>query len=527
MSEADVQTSLLAEVEGGLGTSAGSRVGDLEAVLQPIFSALPKNEHGGLGHTTVRYALHRIFVQRHGWFIQGLDRAGQSWNGSSPAGILQNQVPAYVQDLFEKRLAAKGFGLHELAVLAATIEHLVHGEALAKLGAAFSAHNQMPTTELSAEDANEILETYMMTYILGETWMGTSSNVSLNIVNKMKAKMPEIYLAWPETRLFIRQVRKDVAGDAEKLDFAMVARVAERLGEQFGNFQDKECRQLKTQLLKAEDRGSGRLRLPDFYKPAFGGQDGSWQFQESVPYLRQLGALDESDPEEPRVIVANYLGSQANCIASSSFYAVCCMDECESLLVHLENDVKAPEATPARIASLVTALPSSTVTTPRELSTTLRRRLDEIADTHSGTVPLHGRLFAQWMHHAYPRECPYPHIAGTTAPQAAKGWQDESGEDPTASMDEIQRIVENANSRNTSAISDMEGEDEELVPWSHEEELLVVRPLAQLPATSTSSVQGVRNMVAFAALVSIAFGLVRNFKSEAKLSEEPYQKFYV
>merc|ERR1719456_2079535 len=168
MSEADVQTSLLAEVEGGLGTSAGSRVGDLEAVLQPIFSALPKNEHGGLGHTTVRYALHRIFVQRHGWFIQGLDRAGQAWNGSSPAGILKNQVPAYVQDLFEKRLNGKGFGLHELAVLAATIEHLVHSEALTKLGGAFSVHEQSLMSQLNLTEANEVLETYMMSHILGE-----------------------------------------------------------------------------------------------------------------------------------------------------------------------------------------------------------------------------------------------------------------------------------------------------------------------------------------------------------------------
>ena len=53
----------------------------------------------------------------------------------------QDQVPAYVQDLFEKRLAGKGFGLHELAVLAATVEHLVHSEALAKLGNAFNTNS--------------------------------------------------------------------------------------------------------------------------------------------------------------------------------------------------------------------------------------------------------------------------------------------------------------------------------------------------------------------------------------------------
>merc|ERR1719456_1142140 len=483
MSEADVQTSLLAEVEGGLGTSAGSRVGDLEAVLQPIFSALPKNEHGGLGHTTVRYALHRIFVQRHGWFIQGLDRAGQSWNGSSPAGILADQVPAYVQDLFEKRLNGKGFGLHELAILAATVEHLVHSEALSKLGAAFTTHEFSIVSQLDATQAYEVLETYMMGYVLGEA----VKNMTFPLMQKLKSKKDQIYLPWKDTQVFIRDVLDKFRDGSNHLDFAMVARIAEKLGEQFGSFQDQECHQLKSALLKSEDRGTGRVRLADFYKPAAaaGGKDGSWQFQESIPYLQQVGALDESIPEDPKVIISNYLGSQANCIASSSFYAVCCMDQCESLLGHLENDIKASEATPTRIASLVAGLPSATVTAPRELSGALRRRLDDIAESHDGVVPVHGRLFAQWMHHAYPRECPYPHISGTTAPLGALDWMDNSGQDATASMEDIQRIIdETRSSRNSSSVVANEDEDDaELMPWSHEEELLVVRTLPQLTSS--------------------------------------------
>merc|ERR1719210_43724 len=57
---------------------------------------------------------------------------------------------------------------------------------------------------------------------------------------------------------------------------------------------------------------------------------------------------------------------------------------------------------------------SDTVHAPRNLSSALLARLDEIAEHHAGQVALHGRLFAQWMHHAYPRECPFPHIAGST-----------------------------------------------------------------------------------------------------------------
>merc|ERR1719218_28196 len=143
MSEEEIQTSLLAEVEGTFGEgAASSRVKQLETALGPIYAALPKNEKGYLGHSTVRYALHRLFVQRHGWVIKGLDTAGGHRNSTASAGLLKEQVPSYIQNLFEQRLGGRGFGLHELGVLAATIEHLVHSEAIKRLGQAFKVHNQ-------------------------------------------------------------------------------------------------------------------------------------------------------------------------------------------------------------------------------------------------------------------------------------------------------------------------------------------------------------------------------------------------
>merc|ERR1719223_2372812 len=114
ISEEDVRTTLLAEVEGTFGEgSASSRVKQLEAILGPIYAALPKNEKGYLEHATVRYALHRLFIQRHGWSIKGLDASGGHRNATSSAVVLKEQVPAYIQDLFEKRLAGRGLGLHE------------------------------------------------------------------------------------------------------------------------------------------------------------------------------------------------------------------------------------------------------------------------------------------------------------------------------------------------------------------------------------------------------------------------------
>merc|ERR1719168_547333 len=84
LNEEDIKATLLEEIEGSLGAgSAASRLKLLEAILLPVFRALPKNENGRLGHSTVRYALHRLFVMRHGWNIRDLQGSRASWNASS------------------------------------------------------------------------------------------------------------------------------------------------------------------------------------------------------------------------------------------------------------------------------------------------------------------------------------------------------------------------------------------------------------------------------------------------------------
>jgi len=244
----------------------------------------------------------------------------------------------------------------------------------------------------------------------------------------------------------------------------------EEVGERYGRWQDTECRSLKHQLVSMEDPGTGRVPLDKFYGSAL--TNSSWSFMESVPYLRQLGALDETDPERMSVMIPNYVNSPSNCVASSKFYSVCCIDECENLLFTLEDRIAAPDATPALIEQMVSVLPSDTIPAPRELSTSLKQRLEEVATHHGGRVPLHGRLFAQWMHHAYPRECPYPHLSGTTNPLTAIAFMKQTGEDVEVSRDEIHDILSKASQTPERQIA----EEDQVLPWSSEEELFVQRP---------------------------------------------------
>jgi len=87
-------------------------------------------------------------------------------------------------------------------------------------------------------------------------------------------------------------------------------------------------------------------------------------------------------------------------------------------------------------------------------------------------VQLHGRLFAQWLHHAYPRECPFPHLSGSTNPRSPDEWMEEKGAEPVASEDEMRKHV-------TLESSNVHTEPVELSHWHAEEELLMPRRSGQ------------------------------------------------
>lgn len=336
------------------------------------------------------------------------------------------------------------------------------------------------------------------------------SAMSPSEVLTKKRRINEIYPGWPETQKFLRDVEAStMPSKHEELTYENVASIITEIGERYGRWQDHECRSLKNELVEIEYQGTGRVRLADFYGSAL--NDGKWQFSESVSYLRELGALDESDPANLRVIIPNYIGSPSNCLASSKYYSVCCLDECEDLLGHVEEKLGAPDASPSEIAAIVSNLPSATVLGNRTLSASLLGRLDEIAKYHGdGRIPLHGRLFAQWMHNVYPRECKYPHTAGTTNPQRADEWM-ASDKKATATKAEMRNHIQSSPAR-LPGQSNAAGCDEEIGMcglWTMEEELVVERPTVRMRPWTTI----VRNIAFIVVAVSSMFGIVRTWAS--------------
>jgi len=514
----ELQSSILQEIEEMLGNdnrqaTTEIRLGRVEEAMQTTFKAMPKNEQGKLNHAAVRYTLHSYFVQHHAWYVRGLADLGEESNATAPQGILQDRVEEFVQGVFEARLGAHGLNLREISVLAATFENLVYRESMVRLNATLDLLQMSRTKPQDIVQVDKVLDTYMMGYIMALNFSRLVPK-QLLIVQKNVFK---VYPTWGETRQWLREIREENSFHKSFFTRADLERFVEHIGDQYGRWQDRECRTLKKQLSEVEDRsigtnGSGRVRISDFYGSALNG--GNWQFSESQDYLSKLGALDTHDPKVARVIIPNYINSPSNCLASSKFYSVCCINECEDLMDRIEHHFAAPFVAPQKVADFVAALPSSTVEAGRELHSVLKARLQEIAKHHSGRVPLHSRLFAQWMHHAYPRECPYPHMAGATRPQTPGDWVSGGQQKATVSREEMLKVVE----ANAGVSPDDEHQSHECTAWSHHEELYVgaafaagglgesVRPIAYLTLAAAAAFALVQRLLSSGKKAAVATG---------------------
>jgi len=489
---------------------------EVEEELRPMFVALPKGKHGNLEHATARYALHRYFVQKHGWYMHGLDPAGDAWSTPMEPTLMKERAPSYIQELLEERMRGQGLSLHDMAVFAATLTSLVHQESAAELHNIFVTM-KLPTGRVVTRTQSDMaVRNHLVTHLLGLG--GATSRYRLNFT-KLESRLSVLYPPYESTRMWVDDFRRshDLFAQAVQNPFVAqpetfdsTAAFLQKVGHNFGTFQNLECVALKSTLLDMDHQGTGRVLLRDFYS---GFQAKEWLFTESVDYLRSLGAIDETDPKKTSVVIPNYVTSQSNCLTSSGFYSVCCVNECEGLMRRVERDLLAPSAFPDRIVEVVSNLASDTVDAPRNLSSALFGRLQEVASHHGGQVPIYGRLFAQWMHHVYPRECPFPHVSGATAPLSPSRWLKEKNKRALeASKDEMRDYV---NMEVDQGLDAME------LPWTADEELVVEYvSVSRTPAL-------LRGVLALSVLASVASPLAKAVRAVLKPSGSKDEKCLV
>mmetsp|Transcript_27745 Transcript_27745/g.79698 ORF Transcript_27745/g.79698 Transcript_27745/m.79698 type:complete len:573 (-) Transcript_27745:67-1785(-) len=478
--ESGLRSSLEAMTLGGEGQTA-RRLETLEAKLWQTFQALPKNSLGRLAPRAVRYLVHGYFAREHGWLIRGLEPHGMADNASEvhEVSILQDKAPLLVEALLEAREAGRGLSLADAVAMVAALERLVFDESLGLLEASCELNFLSAGGPLEEQELHEVLRSYLLVFEQG--MRGNLSDPRKH--QAIKRKLERVGSSWSTIVEFETDAVRNF-GFANRhrtnpflpsqYSFEAASHIVEDLAQDYGKWQNAECRQMKEELIALDADGDGRVPLGTFYARP---ESATYHFTESLDYLRTIGALDETVGSSPRVRVANYMLGPSNCIASSSYYSVCCLSECEAIMNEVEGKVLAPTAPAARLLGVVSNLTSSSYApeAPRLLPQDLQDKMHAIAERHGGQVPLHGRLFAQWLHSAFPQECPYPHVHESAAVLSPRHWI--GGQKSIAPKEERDRHIEEAEAAGASImLEEAIALQPQALEWSDEEVLPLQEP---------------------------------------------------
>jgi len=445
----------------------------LQKRITPMWRSLPTNEFGRVDRRSLRYAVHRYFMQTYSLSIVGLEPA--QVNGQHEEAVLLTEVvPSYVRSELEGKGANVGFTVEDAVVMIATLERLVADTSHELLERSYESVNLKVTDQVGRSTAKRVLEAYMLRWMLGDDTEGIEE------LEANQSLLEESLEDWQGIAEFVYGQLQGLEFDRRtpvkssqnswnefnsRFSFTDVESVVGSVTMSFGNFWTTECQRVKRLLVDMDYSKSGRVKLSDFYGSAMNGE---WRFSESKEYLRQLGALDESSSwQGPRVIITNYMQAASNCIVSAPHYRVCCANECESILGEVEIAVNGPLGSPEQILTVLKNHSSPLDDDVVKLSSSMQDQLEGIAKASTGgMVPLHGRLFAQWLHYAFPRECPFPHKSGETVALSPL----EFGEKYAATEEEMNK--EATKPQKTNSGSSGSDEEDHWSQWSAEEELL-------------------------------------------------------
>jgi len=472
-SEARAHATLEAVLQGNHGARE-TDLTSIEAILRPTFEAMPKNSLGRLAPRSVRHMIHSYFASQHGLIIKGLEPHGMQLNmtGVHDADILIHKMPELADVLSQVRHYVRGLSFTDVILTTATLERLILDESTELLSAAYLLNGHEPSLVISQDSLQEVLISYLIIFELG-------SKANLTDVAKHQLMKQSWKRTHSQSWLTLVEFEEDALSTFNFLQhdtinpfasavysFHAASQIVRSMARAYGQWQNTECRHMAAELRGLDLVGSGRVPLNKFYSQP---QSADYVFTESREYLRQIGAMDEMGVVVPQVRIANYIIGPSNCIASSAFFSVCCLSECEGLMRELEQKIQAPTASAMQLLALVGNLSSSSVDAPRELPEPIVDKLLALAERHKGNVPLHARLFAQWMHFVFPSECPFPHAVEDAAVLRPSHW---SGQQRASATDEERkRCISEFAEQPEAAI------DEPLMSQWDDEEVLLLEDL--------------------------------------------------
>lgn len=439
--EGTVHHMLQAALRQGLVKVSADRLLHVEESLRASYEAFPKDARGNVPPHQVLPALARAyFSKEHGWLVRGLESPGapviapgESHQDARPSvtasglyevQILKDKAPELATALKDAALSpvavSAGLSLGDISRTVAALEQLLLEESLPLLRSSYFLNgldHLDPATEhlpppVAESQVHEVLLSYLLLFRHGLPRNLTDSESHQRLKQRAKKTAD-----WPLLSQFEVQALNEVIHETGKISWAQAREAVEIIATRYGRWQQSECEDMKSTLMKM-DTGGGRVKLQDFHGSP---KHPHYQFTEKEDYLTKAGMLVEEDGEK-YVLIANYLLGPSNCIASSEYFAVCCLNQCETLVSQFEMILQAPAAPVAQIMDAVARLrDNSTTSSTSELQENLQTLVDD-----TGAVVLHSPGFHKWLHKAFPLECPRPTAQEDAAEEAelaeAREW---------------------------------------------------------------------------------------------------------
>lgn len=405
----------LSVVHGGGVEDTSARLAAMEAALRPAFE-VQRTVAGRVPPDVARGLAFSYFEREHGWLIKGLEPSGS--HQLHEVSVLR-KAPIVVQALVEVQNKYLGYSLGDLSAATAAIERLLLDESVVLLEAAYDLNGQDEMDWMSKEALHEVLQSYLLIFRQGSK----ASLVDAAKHKELKARAQGSGRSWSELISF---ENKSVASFAKLADepqgqpdsarqynFEDAAQIARDIALRYGRWQNAECAAMSADLSKIDADGTGRVPLSAFHGVQRNAEFG-YQFTESAEYLRTHSSLEELSGQEPQVLIANYIIGPSNCIGTSQYLSVCCLNTCEALTNHIFKKVREPTVEPERLAAIVgiaRASPEDSRVEPlRQFARTklVKELHDMAAKQEGGKVELTTPEFRTWLHHAFPERCPAP-----------------------------------------------------------------------------------------------------------------------
>jgi len=334
------------------------------------------------------------------------------------ASILQAMAPAAVEAVLKAKNGNRGFTLQDSVAMVAAIENLVLRESQVLLETVYTKFEEDYGRILTRRDLYRVLAAYALLF----ENQAFEADLFYETQNAMRNESENNYIVRPvrdAIMTFDYRRRNSISPFSKRAyKWEDVLRLTLQIHRGYGREFNHQCLRVKSTLMDLGATGTGRVFLHDFYKlPSVG----EHSFEESKEYLRSSGVLDESVPSVPRVMIANYIYGPTNCLVNSGYFSLCCISMCEKLMAHLEKSIQAPSAEPKRILEIMNH--SIPFHDEIQISDALASKLHIIAERNQDAVPIYGRLFSQWMHFAFPTECPYPSVLENSSHRLPSAWK--------------------------------------------------------------------------------------------------------